>query len=374
MNITNILNIPTRRSDPCFEYNYFSILKFIFVLCIAVIHHNLFNPTLVNTSWLFRFIYVNGHELIYLFFIMSGILFFKLTIPKINSKELSFPNFIKHKLNRFFVLVFVTSITMYIMNYVYFNKFGKDFLECSRDPITLVISIIFGGSEAIFGLGNPNNTPLWFLNILLFMYTIGFLITKLGKKYNFIYIFLAALGAGMLYSELNYPFFNVFVGKGLLGFSLGVLFANLLDKTKALNNKKQLIIRLLWLLPLISIIILIGLKDINSIRGNTLIFTFLLFIPLIGILYNIKSLNNICSHKICLVLERLSIGVYFWNYPIILMFYLGFNNTIPKFASSGWFILILLVVNIAFAFLSIYFYKILSFVKKSLIQTKFKLN
>ena len=57
-------------------------------------------------------------------------------------------------------------------------------------------------------------------------------------------------------------------------------------------------------------------------------YTFLVFSPIIILLYDIKWLNRICSNKFIKWLGNISFGIYLWNFPILITLHLLYTFNI----------------------------------------------
>lgn len=61
-------------------FNYFFLLKILVVLAICLIHHNFYQLNFIYDNSFLNYIWVNGHSLVSVMFLMSGIFIF---LPRI---------------------------------------------------------------------------------------------------------------------------------------------------------------------------------------------------------------------------------------------------------------------------------------------------
>ena len=247
---------------------------------------------------------MNGHSLVSIMFLMSGILFFYTSHKKIGNNETTFSTFIFKKLKKFIPLALITTLFIYGMNFYYRDHVsnGVDWIFASTNPFDLIISIIFCG-RTVFGESFINNGPLWFINVLLFCFLIAYPISKCKKNAPILWIIMCLYGLAMLvYTKedysIPYPFFTHFLGEGVFSFFFGVLIANLfiyMKKSPKINLISKIISGLSLILIIITAIFYPIQTDPNTWVSSYTWLTVFFYAPILLLLFNIKK----CTYYRC---------------------------------------------------------------------------
>ena len=82
-------------------FNYFFLLKILVILTICIIHHNFYQLNFIYDNPFLNYIWENGHSLVSVMFLMSGILYFFTSHKKIANNETTFSTFFLKKLKKF---------------------------------------------------------------------------------------------------------------------------------------------------------------------------------------------------------------------------------------------------------------------------------
>lgn len=326
---------------------YFDILKIFVVLCICCIHHEFYGQEITASLGFFNYIRLNGHTLVYLMFMMSGVLYFNTHHKKIQNGETGFFSFISKKYMRFFWLALITT-SLTVLLYVIFNE-PIGFV--SDDPIDYLVSITFFG-QTIFGKPYLNNAPLWFINVLMFVYIFAFLGSKAPKKYS-MYIFgmFSVMGLAMSRVE-GIPFFNDGISEGFFPFFLGVLLGNFFEFFKDKKNLR-LIVKIVSLILITGFVLIDIVFKVGKPEFYNFYTTLLLFAPILTVLYDVPVVNKSLSHKVFRDIGKLSFFMYIWNWPAVQLLNIILINNIPLAKSSGWMLPITLVWHLAFGILTL---------------------
>lgn len=326
---------------------YFDILKILVVILICCVHHEFYAQHLTAHCGFFNYVRINGHTLVYLMFLMSGILYFFTYHNKIQNGETTFLKFVSKKYLRFFWLAAITT-TLTVFLYLVFDA-GISFV--SDNPIDYIISIAFFG-RTIFGKPYINNAPLWFINVLMFTYIFAYLASKAPKKYT-MYIFALLSVTGLAMSQVEgIPFFNAGIGEGFFPFFLGVLIGKLFEFFKEKKNLR-LIIKLICLCFIIGFILLDVVFNFHNETYYNFYTTLALFAPLLIVLYDIPVLNKAFSHKIFRDAGKISFFMYVWNWPAVQILNLIFVYPFVPDHHAGWMLPITLIWHLAFGILTL---------------------
>lgn len=363
--------MPKRREvkdiSDAISFNYFYLLKILVVITICVIHHNFYQLNFIYDNPFLNYIWVNGHSLVSVMFLMSGILYYFTTHQKVINNQTTFKNFALKKVKKFLPLVAITTLFIYILNFAYCQNIsnGVDWIFASRNPFDLIISIICGGGRTIFGLPFVNNGPLWFLNVLLFCLLLAYPISKSKKNAPILFSLMFIYGFAMLaftkedYS-VSYPFFTHFLGEGVLAFYFGILLGYLFAYIKK-YKKAKIISKSISGVSVIAIIVFAIFYPLDTWENNYIWLTLFFYAPILILLFDIKPLEKLCAHQGVKHAGNMSFHIYAWNYPIAFCFYFPFallhdseRLRWPDSMDSWWFLLIFLLIHLAIGILSYY--------------------
>ena len=217
------------------RFAYFNILRFSGAFCIAVfLHYNdhllpflgIENPfsdhpfawAVSHNSWVF----------VEMYFIISGILF-SVAYQKKIADGLPFDRFMTKRILRIYPLMVLTSIFMYVGNWLLYAYNGT-LWSCGTLSFTeLLLDIVFGG-KVVFNAGPTLNGPIWYINVLLVCYALAYLLTKLSSKQqsNLVFVLPVLLGLIIQYSGKSFALFNGSAARGFISFFEGVLLASVL--------------------------------------------------------------------------------------------------------------------------------------------------
>lgn len=337
------------------KYAFFDLLKFVSAICIACFLHyyehflgTLGVDTPLNNNFIFHFLFKFSYVLTDLFFVMSGILFAYCYHIKI-TKGLGIDSFMKGRYKRVMPLVAVTSVLTFLGNLVLFISGDKLFSQGSVSLWDLICDVLFSG-KAIMGGGVILNAPIWYINVLLLCYFVAFICVTVENKINFgfVYIIPVILGIMMQCTGGNYPMWNPLIARGFIAFFVGVLLNRYLE---VMPSKKMSIARILSLvIMLVALAVVVSPYKDSMIGEFTSYADFLIFTPMIILLYDCSWINKLCSNKLIKYSGDISFGIYLFNFPILILCYILVKNQIVSVdITSIWFVLILTAVHIIVA-------------------------
>lgn len=228
--------------------------------------------------------------------------------------QITFKQYIIKRIKKIYPLFILTLILVTILEIWYKHLTGKTFVYHHFDCWHFFINLILC-QDGIFGTEYSFNAPSWCISICFILYIIHFSVIYFSKeKINviYIYIILMFLGLGIISMKLNYPFLlNLFFGRGLSCFSIGVILANIYINSNKLNTNLIGYICLIILVFYYSVYI----SRYNAIIGNNSFIFIMLISPsiIISILY-VSWLNKLLSMKPMLFLGSLSINIYLLHF------------------------------------------------------------
>lgn len=290
--------------------------KFFAACVVAFIwHYQHFEPAAGSPfDAVFSYSYPYGWLMVELFFMLSG---FGMMIgygSKVLHHLVSFPQYMKKRLNKIYPLFFVTLILVSILELLFRAKTGYTFVYPNFDLYHLFLNIILC-HDGLFVTDWSFNSPSWCISICFILYVIFFVVFYFSKnKRSAVYKFacLGILGSVILLLGWNYPVFNSLVARGLFCFSIGVILAYFYQNEQLFNTK---------LIGYLSLIVLIGCYVLYRVRpyamGNMQML-FILFIAPMIILCTIfvPWLNKFLSMPFFSYLGSLSMEIYLFHFPV----------------------------------------------------------
>ena len=355
--------------------NFLNLLKIISACIIAFFLHwnyhfiqflgiNIKSSILSSRIFLFLLRGPIGYMSVELFFIISGFLFAYVYIPRIIKKEYTFDDFIFKKFIRIMPLVVLTSFICYILAFITrINdiKCWSTFCGNNINIISLVYDFLFSGSHVI----NNNlslNGPIWYINVLLVCYVLAYGISYIYIHFSnkIIFIFPIVLGIIIFETGWQFPFLTLSTARGYIAFFEGIILYFLINKMDEL--KKQVKIFLICI-SLVIIIISFGyiffhFENYSNFISNTnvfvsnlyIFFDFIIYPPLLYILYNFEWVNNFCNTRFIKYLGKISYGIYLWNFPILGGTYLliRFLKLEDEYTVKYWFLIWIIMAVLHF--------------------------
>ena len=166
-----------------------------------------------------RFYFGNVVEL---FFMISGFIAFS-GIKKIQD-GLSFDRYFSAKVFR---LVPLAALSTAAFSAMYLKVWGTEGFSLFKVLVTAFCVQRGGPFDEVLV-----NSHLWYLSVLLICFAFFFIVIRLGEKWNINWrygcFFMVILGASVVSSSWDKPFFNDSAARGYMAFFLGVLLASVL--------------------------------------------------------------------------------------------------------------------------------------------------
>ncbi len=352
------------------KLGYLNILRFLGAFLIAILLH--WNDHVLpaigqtnNFDSINHFLYyltVNSYVFTEMFFIISGFLFAKIYIDRIKNNNYTLKKFMTSRYIRIFPLVIISSIVMYILHSIYFNKFGV-FFSCGTKKIEILIfDILFAGISTLGIQIGSLNGPIWYIGPLMLCYILAYFLTQKYKKNNnyLIYSLPIFVGLYIFLSGYNLFILNTNIARGLIAFFTGTLIGNtkVLNYFDTLKTKKKYIIKSIMfiIILLFTSTIIFNKSDLYIGSYNDSIITYsLFFFPLVILfLYDIKIINKIGNTKLFKFLGNISYSIYIWNFPILLSLSYLIKIGILPYTHTWIFMLISFIIHILIASISYY--------------------
>ena len=297
-----------------------------------------------------RFITFSGGSIYYgyvveMFFIISGIL---VGLKNNKNSKMPFGMFMKNKMMRLFPMT--TYSTLVYMGLVVLFKIFFDMWYCSEplSPIAILrgLSLIYCGGALVYQNVEPN-CILWYICVLIICYVIYRIIlalqTRMKIKARYLFIFMIFLGIGIISFSINLPFLNMYSARGYLSFFFGVELVDLYSSVK--NKKKLSLISGL----IIAAFIIYGLIDIETLFGTGLdqemTLTFILYPAIIGFL-TVGGISFLFNNGFFRFLGAISFEIYLCHYHVFMVIHLLEHFKLIEYPRSDMGMLLVLSITI----------------------------
>ena len=312
--------------------------------------------------------------LVELFFIMAGVLFFVSSRTSILNKKSTFDNFIIKKVSRLFPVIIISNIFVYICNFI-LVKSNMTIWSCGFISLHELFLSFFQG-KTIFSGEIRLNAPLWYIGIYMICIVIAYYLTLKSKKYGDKVFLIPIIFSLIIYYNFtkNIPILSHALVRGLNSFFVGVFVGKFLNLYNDFSKRRKAFTKVICLLFLLFYVYCFHINRINDVYNpSTFTYPLFVFVPFIIFMYGFKNLNKFFSLKIFKFLGNISYGVYVWNFPILLTFYILYCfNVIHYNAYSRLIMLLLFIIHVIVATLSYYFIELkcknikFNFIKKLL--------
>jgi len=161
------------------------ILRFILSIAVVIYHYqHFFYPFIASSEHKqfisqqpyfssLKYIYMYGYHAVPVFWLVSGIVFFKVYKEPIYKKSISFRTYMVNRLSRLYPLHLVTLILVTVLQYLMYSDYQKYFVY----PIN-TIQAFFQNLLFIQSWGDNKfsfNGPAWSVSVEVFVYILFFL-------------------------------------------------------------------------------------------------------------------------------------------------------------------------------------------------------
>lgn len=330
-------------------------LKGILACIIAFFwHYNHFAPVKYPFFDVFKPLYMSGRFATDLFFAISGFVVVigfenKILLGKVLPVE-----FLERRIKKFLPSVVITTVVTAILQLLTFSISGQTF-NSSLEEFSLynfllnifLMQIGYGTDSVTY------NLPLWYVSVLLICYILHLLVIATSKTRSelliFKYYFCFVLGITFTCCKFNISYISQAVGRGILAYFIGVFLAKIYMKKDIIRKKRVGIASFLIAIfsyyyfynrPIESVVLLV----VFDLMVIPVVILMSLFCPII---------NKILSSYIFRKLGKYSIAIYFWHFPVQILWNLiavYYNLQINYSSPLIWGAYILSVIIFAFIY------------------------
>lgn len=303
-------------------------VRVIAAVGIVLFHYNKLTGT---SHWdtnfpfwnILHLLYSQGGWLVELFFLISGICFFKFYSEKIMKKDITVFQFLKKRYLKLWPLYAMTSIAVVFCQIIY-KRFQGIYFENNFEVSfkQLVLNILGIARSWVENDKYPYNAPAWYLSVLFFVYIIFSILCALvgksrKKEKNLITVSagLVVIATYIRWKEMQFPIINVEMCRGIQCFFMGGLIHFWLK-----HEKGRLYLNSIW----IELIMLIGLTIVKVFAGEK--FHWNIWVPLALFPFlvisclKVKWIYDILKLPIFEKMNTISYEMYLVQYPVFIIF------------------------------------------------------
>ena len=344
------------------------LLRFISALAILVWHYqhfamlpnaHSFDPQQQPFYNYLSFFYLNGAKAVYLFWALSGYIFFYNYYTEIKTYKLTIYGFSIDRFSRLYPLHLFTLLVLLFLQFSFFSNQQEYFIYQNNDVYHLILNLFFINYWG-FENGYSFNGPVWSVSAEVLIYFIFFFTTlKLSIRHNVLAIFVILISMYIL--ELKALFMCV------VFFYLGGILNRVVEKNERFVLLIVLLIPfLLYALELSKEGFIFFLPDYpNLFRDGFFCLSLLIVFLKVGSV--LKPFASFISG-----LGNLTYSMYLCHFPIqllMVLFFLKLKIDIPY--KNSWLFLFFISITI---FISFFVYKILEKPSKEFLRKKLNQN
>ncbi|MCQ2752719.1 MAG: acyltransferase [Bacilli bacterium] len=345
-----------------YSLDFFNVLRIFGIIMISCLYHVRKDIDLFAGNSFALFFKANSTIFVSMFFLMSGILFYYVYYRRMLLNKVTYKQFLKQRLDRFFPICLLTTTFVFLVCFICY--------KCDN-PITddisfvrYVFSILLLNPYSIStGLPTGFNLPLWYLLVLFILHVVACIITYIvsTKEHTqqwlwlfFMPIVVGVIGYAIFRGGFTFCFWNEDISIGLMtffvGFYLGVYFNYFMSFTAKEKNIVRIIALVLLVIALyfaIDTLVIEYAPEGYPIPNIDLAVIFGVFIfPLLFItLFDVKWFNKICGIKPIHYFAEISMWAFIFNYPIIYLFKATGAFNYLSTINDWWAFLLLIAVS-----------------------------
>ena len=290
-----------------------------FVLAFFWHYRHFCKPPAVPFYNIFPVSYDRGYLIVEFFFILSGFGMMSGYGRKVLNHEITFPEYIMKRIKKLYPLFLLSTFVVILLEILIHHKTGDFFVYPNFDLYHLVLNLLLL-QNGLLETGWSFNSPSWVISVLVILYVLFYLICYRSKKVSNVYyafIICAILGCAIKLSDIDGPLVNILVGRGLSGFSVGVLMYGVYKKLDSFNSKR---LGYFFLAFLAIAYFLVRTNRMHYI-GDIILLVILAIAPmLLFCALSIQWISRILSLKCFIILGKISIAVYLLHFPVQCLF------------------------------------------------------
>lgn len=159
-----------------------------------------------------------------MFYIISGFLIAG-GLDKI--RQMDFKDYIVKKIVRIYPVAMLSVCVAAVIGFVYYKLYNEFFLGIKISLWNLLTSLLLVNSGGVLKMTFAINSPLWYLEVLMYCYIITYFILWISNKLKvrsiYFFIGMICLGISLIQYETELPFLTPLTGRGYSSFFLGII-------------------------------------------------------------------------------------------------------------------------------------------------------
>lgn len=337
------------------KHDEFGLTKFIMALLISICHYSILigapldvlERAQINVFFrevllvLIRFGVRFGGRLPICFFVLSGYLFQKVYADRINNGIYTFKEFIKKRIIRLYPLMLISIMFFAIEQWIFYYNNGEWWTNRNSGIWNIAISLTGIGVGTFANAIDTVNGPIWYISVLMIVYSIAFIMETLLKKPNVyskvksktLYFSIPIIvGLAIRYYDINIPFMTYYTATGYIGFFLGII----IYERRMENNRGAKIFALINLILFLACFIIYRKLAVGVLGEDDLFLGFLIMPSMIVL---VRMTRMVWQNSFFDYLSKMSFPIYLFHIPImlgqVLMADLGvYHNELIMFAMT----------------------------------------
>lgn len=184
--------------------------------------------------WPLRIFYDGGWAAVDLFFAISGFVFFWLYGEAIRAGTVSAKTFALLRFSRLYPLHFATLMVVAVLQLLFFQATGKDFIFTDNDWQHFLPSLVMAQQWLPPTIAQSFNGPAWSVSVEVLLYAVFFALMRSGLNGVRPALALTALGVVLYFA------FNTMIARGVMGFFAGGVAYYLSETIKRQRDAERL--------------------------------------------------------------------------------------------------------------------------------------
>lgn len=321
-------------------------LKIVATVIIVFHHYQQATKTIYSNG----INYYNGWfyfgRMVELFFLISGYLMYRY-IDVIQNGKITLKDWYLKRSLRLLPMVTLGAVAYEIFLYIHRILCDGGFCYSEKELDIFGTLITSLGLQCMGVFNNPKiNNPTWYVSVLLLVYVVFFLSTKLAKRLgcspNYIYLFIILLSCGIQTYDITIPFLTNSTTRGYSCFFFGILLADYVRKNGV--SVKLVIIDVLVLVLLSGLFI----QKSEMVAQSMRYLLSFVFFPGLVLLTETNLAKRIFQHKFWGVWGQISFNAFIWHSPMFRAMFSAMHilDITPNYAQRKWMYLFCLLTMV----------------------------
>lgn len=335
------------------------ILRFLASLSVVLWHWQHFIPKgFGSTEWyasvpigsMFGVIYRLGPYAVPLFWVMSGTIFQHVYADQIIYKHLNFKQFLIKRIARLYPLHIVTLVIVSFLQYLHNAYYLEYFVYTNNDPYNFGLNFLFIQGWGL-QTGASFNAPTWSVSLEILIYILFFFITYYFKPNSASRLIIAT---SFLYLKLNTAEISNFGSLYFCGscFYYGTILSNSSKYVNTLVSSLQnnILYSILFILIIPLINIMMQNESINNLVTKNDMLIVIILLSIVYIFSNIQIVNTQLKTK-TLTLGEMTYSMYLWHFPLQIVMRLppiaALSDEYQDWTFLAFYLLLLFIISAA---------------------------